>query len=71
MSQENLQELYNKFDCVPDNLANQHLAWYGQCRAKGMTHDEAILDTYEHYKYWCMEVWPKRNIELPIKKVKV
>lgn len=59
-----LQELYNKFDGVEPS-GNARLAWYGQCRAEGMSHDEAIRATYEQYKSWCREFWPKRGIELP------
>lgn len=57
-----LQELYAKFDGVGGDA---RLAWYGQCRASNQTHEEAIQSTYEHYKWWCAEYWPKRNIPLP------
>lgn len=59
-----LQELYNKFDGTGEG-GNRRLAWYGQCRAQGLSHDEAILDTYRKYKSWCEEFWPKRGIDLP------
>lgn len=59
-----LQELYTKFD-GSDAAANARLAWYGQERAKGRTHEEAILGTYNRFSFWCSEVWPKRNIQLP------
>lgn len=62
---DDLQELYRKFDGSPDGDANRRLAWYGQERAKGKTHAEAILSTYQKYKWWCDEVWPKRGIDLP------
>lgn len=65
MSSADLQELYNKFDGVPDTAANQRLAWYGQCRAQGMTHDEAIADTAKRFSHWVAEVWPKRGIPIP------
>jgi hypothetical protein len=61
---DHLQELYNKFDGTGPE-ANARLAWYGQCRAKGLDHDAAIQDTYEHFKFWCLEFWPKRGIPLP------
>lgn len=55
-----LQELLHKFDGVDGG--NTRLAWYGQCRAEGKTHEEAIIDTYNRYRLWCYEVWPRRNI---------
>lgn len=62
--QDPLQELYHKFD-GPEPGGNSRLAWYGQCRAKGMTHDEAMADTAKKFASWVAEVWPKRGIELP------
>lgn len=59
-----LQELYNKFDGTGPG-SNERIAWYGQERASGVTHDEAILSTYKRYKRWCDEYWPKRGIALP------
>ena len=61
---DQLQELYRKFD-GPEPGGNTRLAWYGQCRAKEMSHNEAILDTAKQYKGWVLEVWPKRGIPLP------
>lgn len=58
-----LQELYNKFDGTGNSDAR--LAWYGQCRAKGLNHDEAIADTANHFRIWVAEVWPARGIPLP------
>lgn len=62
-----LQELYRKFDGA-DGGANGRLAWYGQARAKGLSHEEAIEDTRKQYQSWCLEIWPKRGIELPAKE---
>jgi hypothetical protein len=60
---DNLQDLYNRFDGTGD--ANARLAWYGQCRAKEMSHTEAIADTAKKFRYWVAETWPKRGIQLP------
>jgi len=60
---DDLQDLYNRFDGTGD--ANARLAWYGQCRAKGMDHEMAIFDTAVHFQTWTREVWPKRGIPLP------
>ena len=58
----NVQDLLNRFDGVG---GDSRLAWYGQCRAAGMTHEEAVLDTYEHFIGWCRKFWPARGIEVP------
>lgn len=61
-----LQEIYKKFDDWNGNSGgNSRLAWYGQCRAQGMSHQEAIADTFNHYEFWCRTNWPIRNIPLP------
>lgn len=56
------RELLNKFDGSGAD-ADRRLAWYGQCRAAGMTHAESIADTARNYYVWVREVWPKRGIE--------
>ena len=58
-----LQELYHKFDGIGNSDAR--LAWYGQCRAKGLNHDEAIADTARQFRFWVAEFWPARGIPLP------
>ena len=58
----NLQELYKKFDGVGGDV---RLAWYGQCRAKDMTHGESIVSTARRFPNWVKDVWPKREIEIP------
>ena len=58
-----LQDLYNRFDGTGN--ADARLGWYGQERAKGKSHEEAIQGTAEHFTLWVREVWPKRGIPLP------
>jgi hypothetical protein len=43
-----LQELYQHLDCI-GLRGNQQIAWYGQCRAQGMTHAEALADSIEKF----------------------
>lgn len=44
-----LQELYFYLDAT-EPLGNTHLAWYGQSRAKEMSHEAALLDTIEKFR---------------------
>jgi hypothetical protein len=62
--QSPLQELYAKFDASGAD-GNQHLAYYGQLRAAGQSHDDAIQLTYVQFKSWCDKIWPVRGIKLP------
>lgn len=65
MNQRNdLQELLHKFDGTGPG-GDQRLAWYGQERALGLSHDAAIRSTFDHFKSWCLEFWPRRNIATP------
>lgn len=57
-----LQDLYHRFDGA-DPHANARLAWYGQCRAQEMSHEEAIASTANHFPGWVAEYWPMRKIE--------
>ena len=59
---KNLQDLYRRFDGVG---GDRRLAWYGQCRAMGLSHEAAVYDTYTKFRGWCDEVWPQRGFELP------
>lgn len=59
-----LQELFRKFDGTGSG-GNQRLAYYGQRRAAGDNHDQAIDATYWEFKSWCDEFWPIRGIPLP------
>jgi hypothetical protein len=59
---DDLQDLYNRFDGPGGDT---RLAWYGQCRARGMNHDEAIANTARHFRGWVTEWWPKRGLEVP------
>jgi hypothetical protein len=61
---DTLQELLHKFDGTGPG-GDVRLAFYGQCRALGMSHEGAIRDTYDHFQSWCREFWPKRGIPLP------
>jgi hypothetical protein len=63
-----VQELYRKFDGADFSASNARLAWYGQCRAKDLTHDEAIQETFLRFEHWCREWWPTRNIPVPNQK---
>jgi len=60
---DDLQDLYNRFDGVGNSDAR--LAWYGQERARGLTHQQAVDATFKRYESWCREFWPKRGIDLP------
>jgi hypothetical protein len=57
---DDLQELLRKFDGVGGNV---RLAWYGQQRAAGLSHEAAIEATRVKFSQWCAEVWPVRKIE--------
>lgn len=59
MSHPDLQELYHKFDGVG---GDRRLAYYGQLRAEGKTHREAIDATAAYFSSWVAEFWPKRGI---------
>jgi hypothetical protein len=61
---DNYRELLHKFDGTGPG-GDQRLAWYGQERAQGLSHDAAIASTYDHFKSWCDVYWPRRDIELP------
>lgn len=43
-----LQELYTHLEHVV--MGDKYIAWYGQCRAKEMTHDEAMRDTIDYWQ---------------------
>ncbi len=42
-----LQELYNHLEHV--TFGDKHIAWYGQARAKGLSHRDALRDTLIHF----------------------
>jgi hypothetical protein len=44
---EQLQDLYFHLDHA--EMGDKYLAWYGQCRAQEMSHEDAIKDTLDHY----------------------
>lgn len=60
-----LQELYNHLDHC--DHGDKYIAWYGQCRAQGMSHKAAIQDTVEHYKLLDTE-WYQLRLERMKKK---
>ena len=45
---EQLQEVYRHLDHC--DHGDRFIAWYGQCRAKEMSHQEALADTIEHFR---------------------
>lgn len=57
-----LHDLYRRFDGVN---GDRRLAWYGQERALGKSHAEAIDSTAKHFQLWVEEFWPKRGLEVP------
>lgn len=47
MAKNNLQELFRHLDGAVNG--NLYMAWYGQCRAFGQSHEMALEDTIEHF----------------------
>jgi hypothetical protein len=63
-----LQELYLHLDHC-DN-GNKYIAWYGQLRAEGKSHDEAITLTLDRYRIREQEWYKKRFETRPGMEVK-
>lgn len=53
-SRNQLQELYNHLEHPV--MGDKYMAWYGQCRAKEMSHEEAMRDT-AHYWGFANQDW--------------
>jgi len=58
------EQLLHWFDGC-DGGATTRIAYYGERRARGESHDEAMLHTAQRFPLWVADVWPKRGIELP------
>jgi hypothetical protein len=56
-----LQELYRWLDHC--ERGNTYLAWYGQCRALGLNHKQAILDTITRYDLNHQNWWLERRLD--------
>lgn len=56
-----LQELYFYLD-VTGAVGNTYLAWYGQCRAREMSHEAATIETIEHFRFEEHD-WFKKRLE--------
>lgn len=63
-TEHDFSDLMRRFDGKGQG-ANARLGYYGQMRAGGMTHTDAVKATYLKYQDWCDEVWPLRGLELP------
>jgi len=63
-TETDLADLIRRFDGMGQG-ANARLGYYGQMRAGGMTHADAVQATFLKYQDWCTEVWPMRDLELP------
>jgi hypothetical protein len=56
-----LQEVLHHLDAT--SVGDRHIAWYGQCRAEGMTHAEALESAIEHFNLrrcdWYLHRFPE------------
>jgi hypothetical protein len=57
-SQGDLQDLYRHLDHPV--MGTRLMAWYGQCRAQGMTHRAAVDDTVREYGLTNQDWYVKR-----------
>lgn len=62
---QQLQELYRHLDHYANG--NMYIAWYGQLRAKELSHQEALAKTIEHFglssKEWYIKRFPTTTNE--------
>ncbi len=54
-------ELMNKWDGVG---GDRRLAWYGQLRASGMDHRDAMKGMRKRWDQFAQDCWPARGIDL-------
>lgn len=55
-----LQEILRALDCTPQSRGDRHMAYYGQLRAEGLSHEEALETTIVHFNLRSEPWWPVR-----------